>query len=78
MLTYTTNTDTPEDDINPAEMAKLEAVVQKTLVGCLTTCVQSSVTSAEILLGEDWSQEGRAMLRRFGIEPCAAPMLITA
>lgn len=66
------------EEINPQEDAALRATVAKTLVACPLVAVQTAVTTADVALGQDWSQEGRRLLREWGLMPCASPALMAA
>jgi hypothetical protein len=60
---------------DPAEEAALRRVVATTTLTCVATTIQTAVTTANVALGQDWSQEGRKLLREFGLPTCAsAPM----
>jgi aconitase A len=74
MLTYSITEALEDEEINPQEEAELREVVQAALVSCLKTTVQSAVVTAKMVKQQDWSQEGRKLLREYGMEPLPAPM----
>lgn len=65
-----------DEDINPREEAELRRFVALTTVACPLTAIQTAVTTAAMLWQQDWSQEGRKVMRELGI--AAAPSLMYA
>lgn len=67
---------TPDtDEINPQEEAALRSFVSTTAVACVTTAIQTAVTTAAMVYQQDWSQEARKLLREFNLPVChSAPM----
>ena len=66
-------TTAPDDEINPAEEAALRRFVARTTVACPLTAIQTAVSTADMVLGQDWTQEARQLLREFGLPVCTAP-----
>ena len=70
-LSYTTD----HEEINPQEEADLRRFVATTTVACPVTAIQTAVTTAAMLWQQDWSQEGRKLMREFDLSMNApAPM----
>lgn len=72
------NTDIYNEEINPAEEAALRGFVARTTVACPATAIQTAVTTAAMTLNQDWSQEGRKVMRELGLAVATPSMLSIA
>lgn len=70
------NTDPCNDTYDEREYADLCRIVSATIVGNLTVAVQTAVTNAFMLKGENWRKEALALLERHGSTD--APQLCAA
>lgn len=71
------NTAINDDECNPAEEAALRGFVARTTVTCPAIAIQTAVTTAAIVFGQDWSQEGRKVMRELGIQQFDKPCVLS-